>query len=288
MLQLDGPPPITKPKRNALTDIKRGSPSSIITPSHWKRRHNACVRTKFCLKGPPGTFVLPSCAITTTSDPESQGHMPNAWSSAAEAGWDNHNSYIVVGIMGIHHAIPKERLLAITRPFNLFNQIRSACRRIRPWYRRLLSLKSVASFGIYECNPVNGYHDLVEVDKQTSLVLSEMYMDYSSGDPDYGDRWLHWVQKELNLGNTNPADGRYALLLVLKWSPFKIAMYGIASIILSLIIGFWYMWEGGQFPEATASDMVGITQTAWTISSFILTAAGGESFDICFLIRRLY
>jgi hypothetical protein len=277
MLQLDSPPQITKPSRHALTDLKPGSGSSMLTPSHWKKRHYACVRTKFCPRGPPGTFILPSYNITTSTDPENKSHMPNAWSSAAEAGWDNQDPYVVVGIMGIHHSIPKEHLLAITKPCTLFQQIRKACRKIRPWYRRLLSLKTVSSFGIYECNPVKGYHQIVETDKQAQLVLSEMYMDYSSGDPDYGDRWLRWVQKELNLGNPNPADGKYALLVVLKWSPFKISVYGIASIILSLIIGFWYMWVGGKFPGSTTSDQVGITQTAWTISSFILTAAGGKS-----------
>jgi hypothetical protein len=273
-LLLDPPPQITKPKRHALSDLKIGSPS-MLTASRWQKRHSTCVRTKFCPRGPPGTFILPSSAPATTSEAENQSHMPNAWSSPAESGWDN-EPYIVVGVMGIHHDIPKERLLTVKKPETLFQQIRKASWTVRPWYRHLFSLKTIAAFGIYECNPVRGYHEQVELDKQTSRILSEMFVDYLSGDPDYGDRWLRWVQKELNQGNLNPADGRYALSLVLKWAPFKVTFYGTASIIFSLVIGFWYQWKGGQFPGAGRSDMVGIVQTAWTISSYILTAAGGK------------
>jgi hypothetical protein len=35
-----------------------------------------------------------------------------------------------------------------------------------------------------------------------------------------------------------------------------------------------------RFPGAGPSDIIGITQTAWTISSFILTAAGGKSSSV--------
>jgi len=175
---------------------------------------------------------------------------------------------------GATHAVPRERLMPVTKPGTLFKQIRAASRHVRPLYRRILSLKHVASFGIYECHPDKGYHNRVELDRQTERVLSEMFLDYYSGEPDYEDRWLHWIQEEFNLAHNNPANGRYALQLLFRWSPVKIVLYGSSSIIFSLVIGFWYQWKGGQFPGAAESDTVAIVQTAWTIASYIVTAAG--------------
>jgi hypothetical protein len=116
----------------------------------------------------------------------------------------------------------------------------------------------------------------VEVDHETEVILSELFRDYESGEPDYGDRWLDWIQTEFNMHERSPADGKFALKLVLRWSPPKIVLYGNSLILLSLAVGFWYMW-GERSAGASPSDIVAITQTAWTISSFILTAAGGKS-----------
>jgi hypothetical protein len=119
------------------------------------------------------------------------------------------------------------------------------------------------------------------VDHQTELILAELFRDYDSGEPDYGDRWLNWIQQEFNMNRENPADGKYALQFVLRWSPSKVVMYGMAAIFLSLLIGFWYMYEQ-RWTGAEQSDIIAITQTAWTISSFILTAAGGKEISFCF------
>jgi hypothetical protein len=180
--------------------------------------------------------------------------------------------------MGQHHPVPRERLLEVTKREGLFKRIRAASRQIRPLYRRLLSFQQIGGFSMYECNSVKGFHNYVEMDRQTELILTELFRDFESGEPDYGDRWLNWIQSEFNLNCENPADGRYALQLVLRWSPGKIVMYGTCSIILAIVLGFWYQFigHGIKDPGPSPSDLIAITQTAWTISSFILTLAGGK------------
>lgn len=185
--------------------------------------------------------------------------------------------YIVVGIMGNHHNVPRETLIEVTAPESLFRCIRRASKKVRPLYRRFLSLKYVAGFGMYMCLPDKGYHSTVEMDRQTEQVLNNMYDQFQTGEPDYGNRWLDWIQTEFNNRSLNPADGTYSLQLLLRWSPLKVVFWGIAAIIFSLVIGFWYQWR--DYPWAGPADHVSIVQTAWTISSYILTAAGGNVFD---------
>jgi hypothetical protein len=119
------------------------------------------------------------------------------------------------------------------------------------------------------------------MDHQTEQILNNMFEQFQSGEPDYGNRWLDWIQTEFNNGSLNPGEGRYALQLLLRWSPMKVVLWGVAAIIFSLIIGFWYQWR--DYPWAGPSDHVSIVQTAWTISSYILTAAGGtiNLFLVC-------
>jgi hypothetical protein len=143
--------------------------------------------------------------------------------------------------MGMHHPIARERLLEVQKPEGLFKQIRAGARAVRPLYRRIFSLKHISGFSMYKCNSVKGYHIIVEIDHQTEVILSELFRDFQSGEPDYGDRWLNWIQQEFNMSHENPADGKYALELVLRWSPPKVVMYGTVSIIFSFVIGFWYM-----------------------------------------------
>lgn len=172
--------------------------------------------------------------------------------------------------------------MEIEKHEGLFKKIRAGAREVRPIYRRLFSFKKIAGFSMYQCNPVKGYHSVIEMDTQTEQILTELFRDYESGEPDYGDRWLNWIQTEFNSSNENPADGKYALQLVLRWSPSKIVLYGSCSIILAFVIGFWYQFTGHDIHDPSPSDRVAITQTAWTISSFILTAAGGECENLRF------
>jgi hypothetical protein len=270
-LRLEPPPQIRKPKRRPFNSLE--FPEVIFGPAHWQHR-NICARSQYCPVPSPATPVHTLRAfpeIGSEDAPPSYSfrrHHPSK-------GYDG-NPYVVVGIMGIHHPIARERLLEVTKPETLFRRIRAGSRAVRPLYRRIFSLKHVGGFSMYQCNSVKGYHTIIEIDHQTEVILTELFRDYESGEPDYGDRWLNWIQQEFNMHHENPADGKYALQFVLRWSPPKVVMYGTASIILALIIGFWYMYAQ-RFPGAGPSDIFAITQTAWTISSFILTAAGGES-----------
>jgi hypothetical protein len=201
--------------------------------------------------------------------------------------------YIVVAIAGKDKNVPKEVILPVMRNEDLFKQIRKAKRQLRslPW--RLLSLKDVSSFGIYECHPREGYHSVLKICDETKRTLTELYKEMQSGEPDYGSRWLVWIQRHFNnipestfkeifhknpdgrpstLGTVNAESGKYALQLILHWSMPKIVFWGFLPILLSLAIGFWYMYE----PRDPGEDPLAIVQTAWGIASYIITAGARE------------
>lgn len=77
-------------------------------------------------------------------------------------------------------------------------------------------------------------------------------------------KWIDWVSKNMNEFHKIPSEGRYSLELKLSWSAKKIMVLVTTPVILSLVIGTWYMQSTGD------------TQTAWTIASYIVTAAGGK------------
>jgi len=179
----------------------------------------------------------------------------------------------------------------------LFKKIRGAKRKLRPWWKSLFSLKSVQGFSLYRCYPENEYHERVEVDEMTRAVLSELWYEYNHQREDKGGRWLAWVQQHLNRGDIlvrtaddepGPADPGHpppaederqmipspdarclALQLVIKWSTGKIAVYGMTPILVSLAVGFWFQYS-------QEGDRIAVVQTAWTISSYIIGASGGE------------
>jgi hypothetical protein len=235
-IHLEPPAQIRKPKRRPLKDIRIAG--LAFGPSHWQHR-NICARSRYCPAPPPSTPVHTLRALPDI-DPEDAPHFLSFRRHATPKPFDG-CPYIVVGIMGIHHPIARERLLEVNKPESLFRQIRAASRAVRPLYRRMFSLKHIAAFSMYQCNSVKGFHTMVELDHQTEVILSELFRDFESGEPDYGDRWLNWIQQEFNQSHENPADGKYALELVLRWSPPKVVMYGTVSIIVAIVVGFWYM-----------------------------------------------
>jgi hypothetical protein len=199
--------------------------------------------------------------------------------------------YIVVGVVGKDESVPKEVILPVKEREDLFKQLRKAKRQLRSMPRRLLSLKHVGGFGIYECHPKEGYHSFPKISDATKQTLAEFYKDMMSGEPDYEDRWLKWFQlhfNNINLENgddsmkafiarehslrVDPEDGRYALQFVLQWSTPKFIFWGFLPIVLSLVIGFWYMYK----PRDPSQDAIAIIQTAWGIASYIITAAACE------------
>ena len=83
------------------------------------------------------------------------------------------------------------------------------------------------------------------------------------------ERWLSWVQEHLKAGDREK-DGRHlSLELVMKWKPWKIGIYGLTPVVLSLVSGFifQYLQEG---------DRVAVIQTAWTISSYTTATSRGK------------
>jgi len=264
-LHLEPPAEIQPPKRNFARQVRMGGAAFIFSSARrWGKREH-CARKKYCLS--PGYS-------RRAHDDTSKLFVQRMRSDLATADKVGRVPYIVVGIMGNHHNRPREILVQVTAPESLFKCIRKACKTIRPFPRRFLSLKRVAGFAVYGCIAEKAYHVNIEIDHQTEQILANMFDQYESGEPDYGNRWLDWIQNEFNASDMNPAAGKYALQLLLRWSPMKVICWGLASIAFSLVIGFWYQWR--SYPWAGPGDIVGIVQTAWTISSYILTAAGGN------------
>jgi hypothetical protein len=76
--------------------------------------------------------------------------------------------------------------------------------------------------------------------------------------------WQGWIHKNLNGGKNMPLEGRYSLQLIYDWSSYRLTIIVAVPLLLSLVIGFWYMNSQG--------DVV----TAWTLALYIVTAAAGE------------
>lgn len=72
------------------------------------------------------------------------------------------------------------------------------------------------------------------------------------------------MHKNLNDSKNNPLEGEYSLQLVYDWSSYRLVSVIAIPLLLSLIIGAWYM--NGQ------GDVV----TAWTLALYIVTAAAGK------------
>ncbi|KAF1982416.1 hypothetical protein K402DRAFT_305097, partial [Aulographum hederae CBS 113979] len=184
--------------------------------------------------------------------------------------------YIVVGVINRRTGVPTEHLVANIPPEGLFKAIRKAAHHCRPWWHRALSLKTVKDFHMYQCNKHKGYHHDVELDAAGRGVLSELWQDYQSQKADYGDRWMRWIDAEFNRGDREEggkegeglpeAWGSYSLQLVLHWDTVKIGVWGAMPVLLSLAVGFWYGSLEGDDPNS-------IVQTAWTLSSYIVSTA---------------
>ncbi|KAF2674226.1 hypothetical protein BT63DRAFT_5143 [Microthyrium microscopicum] len=184
--------------------------------------------------------------------------------------------YIVLGVIDssaqlVHH----ETLMSIRRPESLFTHIRAATHRLRGYPRRILSLKRVAGFGIYACSAGGDFHSIVAIDARTQRTLAELWREFQSGEPDYNDRWMRWTQRCLNGGSLRPEEGRYGLSLRLKWSAQKFMIYGGLCIAVSVVVGVAYTYVNTA-PGAEFSDRIAVAQTAWTIASYSVTAAGGK------------
>ncbi|KAH0428607.1 hypothetical protein CcaCcLH18_08873 [Colletotrichum camelliae] len=181
------------------------------------------------------------------------------------------DKYLVVGIRTSDDSAPRERVLRISSDGDMFKQIRNTIGEFRPMYRRLLSLKGVSSFGIYQCFIHSDDHAPRQLDRETQRSLELFFAAFrSGGNKKHGNhRWIQWVHQEFNSASVDPAEGKYTLELKLDWSAPKFVFWGMAPILLSIVIGLWYMLK----PLEEGADYIAVVQTGWTIASYIVTAA---------------
>ncbi|KAK5264054.1 hypothetical protein LTR99_010344 [Exophiala xenobiotica] len=184
--------------------------------------------------------------------------------------WLHDYYYVVVGFMG-DESVPKETLRRVVHTEGLFQEIRKAQRHLRNPFRRALSLKEVSGFGIYECDSSKGYHREVELDKETHRALAELWRNFSGNKLDYEGRWLMWIHQHFNNGSKNPEMGRLTLEFKLRWSVYKVVFWGVVPILLTLAVGFWYM-----FSDHGEVDDVAVAEAAWVISTYIITTSACE------------
>ena len=191
--------------------------------------------------------------------------------------WLTDYYYVVVGLRGDEIA-PKEVLRRVMRIDGLFKQISNAHRRLRGPFRRALSLKETAGFGIYECDPSKGYHREVDIDTETETALAELWRSYRSHKLDFEGRWLLWIHQHFNNSSKKPEMGRLTLELKLRWSVYKVVSWGVVPILLSLAIGFWYMYK-----DHGDTDAVHVAEAAWVIATYIITTSACKWFSAIFV-----
>jgi hypothetical protein len=181
--------------------------------------------------------------------------------------WLDDYYYVVVGIMGDETG-PRESLRRVMRIDGLFQQIRKAHRQLRNPIRRGMSLKEVSGFGIYQCDPNKGHHSEVELDAETERALAELWRSYNTHTLDYEGRWLMWIHQHFNNSSKNAELGTLTLELKLRWSVFKVVFWGVVPILLSLAVGFWYMYS-----DHGEVDDVAVAEAAWVIATYIITTS---------------
>jgi hypothetical protein len=126
---------------------------------------------------------------------------------------------------------------------------------------------------IYQCDPSKGHHREVELDPETQMALGELWRSYKSHKLDFEGRWLLWIHQHFNNSSKNPENGRLTLELKLRWSVYKVVIWGVIPILLSLAIGFWYMYS-----DHGEVDDVAVAEAAWVIASYIVTASACKCF----------
>ena len=172
---------------------------------------------------------------------------------------------IIVGRVNSRSGAVREALADNVETEKFFQEIGNLVRQLRPWWKRVFSLKSTAGFSMYECFPDEAYHVPVDLDPQTSSTLDEFYHDYTHNREETQRRWLPWVQEHVNEGDHGNGRRRFGLQIVQRWSATNLSVYESVPLLLSLAIGIWYqsMIEG---------DRSTVEQTAWTICGYIIAA----------------
>ena len=179
--------------------------------------------------------------------------------------------YIVIGMFLRSASDPRERILQFDDPADLFKQLRHGQANLRSW-RRIGSLKALRGFGLYKCDISRGAHIQLTLDSSQKAVLAKFFLAYKASkrhsDEAVARAWQGWVHKNLNSNKNNPLEGRYSLELVYDWSSYRLSLVVAVPLVLSFVIGVWYMLTPG-------GDVV----TAWTLAMYIVAAAAGRLLD---------
>jgi hypothetical protein len=115
----------------------------------------------------------------------------------------------------------------------------------------------------------------VKPSAQEQNILSHFILAYNAShrhpDEDVTVTWTDWVNRELNGNKVIMFEGKYSLELIYSWSAVRLSVAVITPTLFSFAVGLGYMLKTGD------------VSTAWTISSYIVTAAGGKFLFSSFL-----
>ncbi|KAF5604380.1 hypothetical protein FPCIR_926 [Fusarium pseudocircinatum] len=175
-------------------------------------------------------------------------------------------TYLVLGLYLHGNPNPKERVVFVDKPDQLFSKLRWATFRLRGTRGTLLSLKHLKGFRIYKCDADTGMHKHTNLDDNGVADLQLFMSTYRTWHvPRHISlAWSDWIHYTLNNKRLDILEGEYGLELVLDWSVTRISIVVLVPVLLSLAIGIWL--------NAKAWTDLATIQTAWGTASYIVTA----------------
>lgn len=221
-------------------------------------------------------------STSTTTLVNASAKRPEATLPAHSEGPSTKSIWIIIGWFPAEVSEPIETCVIVQDPGHFLPDLKAHITGLRGW-RSVFSFKSVQGFGLYKCRPQQIGHVSHHTTELENLALSlffqamkqsyrrAYYQPAVDGHEDEEDdiaflkrrdskAWAEWVHKNLNASRSCPFRSQLSLKLVLRWSTTRISIASAVPLLLSFIVGFWY--------SAAYDDQ----QTAWTISSFIVTA----------------
>ncbi|KAF3060053.1 hypothetical protein GL218_04744 [Daldinia childiae] len=180
-------------------------------------------------------------------------------------------TYIVLGVFPRGYANPRETVVFIDRPEQLFLRLHWAAFRLRGLTSSLFSLRHVKEFRLYKCDSQRGTHESVDLDSYGTGDLRLLLATYKQWYvTDYmAKQWAVWIHTVLNEDSHKVPKGSYSLELVLDWSAKRISAVVLLPVLLSIAIGIW-------LNSMDWADLATI-QTAWGTASYVVTAGGRKS-----------
>ncbi|KAF5553493.1 hypothetical protein FNAPI_6725 [Fusarium napiforme] len=175
-------------------------------------------------------------------------------------------TYVVLGLYLRGNPNPKERVVFVDKPDQLFSKLRWATFRLRGMRGTLLSLKHLKGFRIYKCHADTGTHKRINLDDNGVADLQLFMGTYRRWlvPRHISLAWSDWIHCTLNNKRLDILEGEYGLELVLDWSVTRISIVVLVPVLLSLAIGIWL--------NSKAWTDLATIQTAWGTASYIVTA----------------